>query len=46
MSLKPYLKESRRDKLDQCIKLANISSVISDIKPANVIVCLGQALYL
>ena len=28
LSLKPYLKESRKNKLDQCIQLANMSSLI------------------
>ena len=32
MSLKPYLRESRKEKLDQCIKLANISSVLDLFK--------------
>lgn len=27
MSLKPYLKESRKNKLDQCIQLANMSNI-------------------
>lgn len=35
MSLKPYLRESRKDKLDTCIKLANMSSLIELFKTNN-----------
>lgn len=33
LSLKPYLKESRKDKLDQYVKLLNMEKVIEVINP-------------
>lgn len=33
LSLKPYLKESRKDKLDQYVKLLNMSNIIELFKP-------------
>lgn len=33
LSLKPYLKESRKDKLDQYVKLLNMEKVIKVINP-------------
>ena len=33
LSLKPYLKQSRKDKVDQYIQLFNMSNVIENLKP-------------